>query len=197
VPFSQDINAPTRLTTEEFVLRPITAADAALDHAAVMESRTSLRLWEQTGWPEDDFTVDDNRNDLERMERRHSAREAFGYTMLSPNESACLGCVYVVPHDARFLAAADVTAVRDAVAWDQIDAAVYFWVRTSRIADGLDGLLLVHLRSWFADDWGFHAVVIVTSELFTEQVQLIESTDLELRFHFVERNKPGRYLAYG
>lgn len=195
MPFSHDTSAPARLATEDFVLRPITVADAALDYAAVMESRVVLRLWQQSSWPADDFTVDDNRTDLELMEKRHSAGEAFGYTVLSPNESECLGCVYVFAHDARFLAASDVTAVTDA-SWDRIDAAVYFWVRTSRVATGLDRSLLGHLRRWFADDWGFDDTVFVTSDLFTQQVQLIDSTDLELRFEIVEPDKPGRYLGY-
>lgn len=195
MPFSDSVCAPNRLATAQFVLRPIAAADALLDYEAVMESRLSLRRWQQSSWPADDFTVDDNRRDVERMEQRHRAGEAFGYTVLSPDESECLGCVYVFAHDARFLAAADIVAVGEA-RWDQIDAAVYFWVRTSRLTPGLDHLLLMRLRCWFADDWGFGTVVFVTSEPFTEQVELIESTGLELRFQIVEPDKPGRFLAY-
>jgi hypothetical protein len=187
---------PARFATGDFVLRPITVADAELDYAAVMESRALLRLWQQSTWPADDFTVEDNRADLEQMEQRHAAGVAFGYTMVSPDESACLGCVYVFAHDARFLAAADIAAVTDA-AWDRIDAAVYFWVRASQLPIGLDRSLLDHLRRWFTDDWGFDDVVFVTSELFTQQVQLMEATDLELRFEIVEPDKPGRHLAYG
>ncbi|MDF2510059.1 MAG: hypothetical protein K0Q52_3918, partial [Microbacterium sp.] len=42
---------PAGLRTSEFVLRPITADDAERDHAAVMETRDDLRLWEQSTWP--------------------------------------------------------------------------------------------------------------------------------------------------
>jgi hypothetical protein len=161
-----------------------------------MESRAALRLWQQSSWPADDFTVEDNRADLQRMEERHVAGVAFGYTVLSPDETRCLGCVYVFAPDARFLAVSDVAAV-DGGRWDRIDAAVYFWVRTSTTADELDRSLLSCLRRWFRDDWGFEDVVFVTSELFTQQVQLIESTDLALRFEIVEPDKPSRYLAYG
>ena len=196
VPFARDLTPPARSVTADFVLRPITAADAEVDHEAVMESRELLRLWEQSTWPADDFTVEDNRADLEKMEQRHASGVAFGYTMLSGDESACLGCVYVFAHDARFLAAADVVAVTDAP-WDRIDAAVYFWVRVSQLSQGLDRSLLQHLRRWFAEVWGFDDVVFVTSELFTQQVRLLEDTDLELRFELVEPGKPARYLAYG
>jgi hypothetical protein len=72
-----------------------------------------------------------------------------------------------------------------------------FLVRTSKLVVGLDRSLLAHLRGWFADAWGLDEVVFGTSELFIQQVQLIESTDLELRFEIAEPDKPGRHLAYG
>jgi hypothetical protein len=37
----------------------------------------------------------------------------------------------------------------------------------------------------------------VTHEQFTQQVGLIEGTDLVLQFELVEPGKPGKYLAYG
>ncbi|HEU4849283.1 MAG TPA: hypothetical protein VFS93_02625 [Terrimesophilobacter sp.] len=72
--------------TDEFVLRPIVADDAELDHAAVMETREYLRLWEQSTWPEDDFTVEANRKDLVGLEQRHAAHRAFTYTVLEPGK---------------------------------------------------------------------------------------------------------------
>jgi hypothetical protein len=49
------VQVPAGLRTAEFVLRPIVADDAEKDHAAVMETREDLRLWEQSTWPEEDF----------------------------------------------------------------------------------------------------------------------------------------------
>lgn len=196
MPFAHDLIAPERLATGEYVLRPITVDDAALDHAAVMATRDHLRLWEQSTWPEDGFTVADNRADLQRMEARHVAGDAFGYTMVDPGETECLGCVYVFPHDARFLAAADVTPLGDH-RWDEIGAVVYFWVRGPRMDDGLDRRLLVDLRRWFADDWPLDRVVFVASEPFVHQVELLAGTDLELRFELREPDKPAPYFAFG
>jgi hypothetical protein len=196
MPFAPDLRAPVRFETDEYVLRPITVADAELDHAAVVATREHLRLWEQSSWPDDDFTVEANRDDLERMERRHLAGEAFGFTMLAPDEHDCLGCVYVFPHDARFLASADVAPLGD-VEWDAVAAAVYFWVRADRMDDGLDRRLLADLKRWFADVWGLEPVVFVTSESFTQQLDLLHSTDLEPRFEIREPDKPAPYLAFG
>jgi len=45
--------------------------------------------------------------------------------------------------------------------------------------------------------WVASCCVFVVSELFTQQLELIESTDLELRFQIVEPQNTGRHLAYG
>jgi hypothetical protein len=188
-------DAPDGLTTDGFTLRPITAADAELDYAAVMESREYLRGWEQTGWPADDFTVAANRDDLEKLERRHAAREAFTYTVMNPAETECLGCVYLMPTDARSFAGARITPVGDG-RWDDYEAAVYFWVRKTRLGKATDRALLDALGAWLAEDWSLRGHLFVTSELFTQQVDLIGRTDLRLRFTIEEPDKPGRYLAY-
>jgi len=187
--------APERLTTGDFVLRPIRAADAELDYAAVMESRDFLRGWEQTGWPEDDFTVAANREDLEMLERRHANREAFTYTVLNPSQTECLGCVYLMPTDARSLSRAQITPVGND-RWDEYDAAVYLWVRKSQMPAETDRALLDALRAWLAQEWTFRGVLYLTSELFTQQVAMIENTNLRLQFEVRESDKPGRYLAY-
>jgi hypothetical protein len=191
----ENVEPPSGLTTDEFVLRPILATDAELDYAAVMESRDYLRTWEQTSWPADDFTVAANREDLEKLEQRHTDRIAFTYTVMNPAGTECLGCVYLMPTDARSFAGARITPVGDD-RWDDYAAAVYFWVRRSRLAAQTDRVLLDALRSWLARDWSLGGHLIVTNEQFTQQVELIRQTDLQLRFEVEEPDKPGRYLAY-
>ncbi len=188
--------APAGLTTDTFVLRPITADDAALDHAAVMETRDFLRVWEQTSWPADDFTVAANRADLEGLEERHSDRRAYTYTVLDPTGTECLGCVYLMPPDASMYDGARITPVGDH-RWDDHAAAVYFWVRASRLPDGTDRTLLDALRRWLAQDWDLGPHVFVTHEQLTRQVELLADAGLQLRFTVEEAGKPGRYLAFG
>ena len=196
MPFkNRELDVPEGMKTDHFVLRPITAADAALDYDAVMESRDYLRTWEQTGWPADDFTVAANREDLEKLERRHVAREAFTYTVMDLAGTECLGCVYIMPTDARFLTRARITAVAHA-RWEDFEAAVYFWIRKSRLASGTDRALLDALRAWLTSDWWFPGHLIVTNEQFVQQVDMIGDTDLQRLFAIEEPDKPGRYLAY-
>lgn len=188
-------SAPDGLATDDFILRPIVAADAELDYAAVMESRDYLLGWEQTGWPEEDFTVEANRDDLEKMERWHADGAGFSYTVMNPAETECLGCVYLRSTDARAYAGARVTPVGDH-RWEDYEATVSFWVRRSRLGTATDRALLDALRAWLAKDWSFRGHLFVTSELFAQQVDMIGRTDLQLRFKIRQPDKPGRYLAY-
>jgi hypothetical protein len=189
---------PIGLRTDEFVLRPITADDAALDHDALMETREDLRVWEQSSWPADDFSVDANREDLAGMETRHREHRAFSYTVLDPGAATCLGCVYVFPPTATFLTRSAVTPLDAAFgAWADIDAVVYFWVRRSRAEAGLDGRLLGALRDWLAGEWGFARTVFVTNERFTQQVELLRDAGLRARYEVREPEKSGTYVAFG
>lgn len=183
------------LRTDEFLLRPIRAADADLDYEAVMESKEFLRQWEQSSWPDDDFTVDANRDDLGRAERRHTNGESFTYTVLNTTETHCLGCVYIFPTAARLFTKAQITAL-DGAQWSAYEAAVYFWIRKSRLADKLDRRLLDALDPWLTHDWRFENYLIVTNEQFEQQVALIESANLRLRFRLANPNEPGTFLAY-
>jgi len=189
-------DVPARLRADEFLLRPITVADAPRDHEAVMESRRELRLWEQSSWPEETFTVEQNAEDLADLERRHLERRAFTYTVLDPHGPACLGCVYIFPTTATFLTRAAVTAVSGAE-WAAVEAVVYFWIRTSQASSGLEARLLSSLRGWLADDWSLSRTVFVTNEQFARQVRVLQTAGLQLQFELREPGKAGTYLVYG
>lgn len=190
-----DFRAPTELRTGEFLLRPIRAADAALDYEAVMASRAYLRPWEGTGWPADDFTVDANRADVAKLARWHAAGERFTYTVLDPTGTLCLGCVYILPTGAPLFARRQIAAI-DEARWSEYEVAVNFWVRTSRLADGLDRRLLDALGPWLAHDWHIERHLIVTNEQVAQQVSLIESTNRRLRFRLTDPKASGTSLAY-
>lgn len=193
--FDAELHVPSGLVTDTYILRPIVESDAALDYEAVMESREFLRKWEQSTWPEDDFTVEANREDMVKMERRHNSREAFGYTMMTPDETECLGCVYIFPPAARWFEGAEVTAV-GSDQWSDCDAMISFWVRKSRLAQQLDRTLLESLISWFENDWSFTAPIFLANEQFEQQITMIEDTKLQRRFEIKLPTDPGRYFAY-
>lgn len=192
---NDDFHAPEELRTDEFLLRPIRAADAELDYEAVMESKEFLRLWEQSSWPEDDFAVEANREDLDKLERRHTDGESFTYTVMNPAETQCLGCVYIFPTAARLFSKAQISAI-DGARWCEYEAAIYFWIRKSRLADELDRRLLEALGPWLEHDWRIEHYLIVTNEQFEQQVSMIETAKQQLRFQLTFPNEPGKSLAY-
>ncbi|MFI8632988.1 N-acetyltransferase [Microbacterium sp. NPDC077663] len=179
----------------DFLLRPIGEDDVERDFAAVVASRVDLRLWEQSGWPSDDFTVDDNRADVAGMIERHEAGRAFTYTVADPDDRVCLGCVYVFPTEATFLTRADVRQT-GSLAWADVDAVVYFWVLTSWREQGGDVTVVDELRRWFREEWRLSATVYVAHESFVAQIALLEDAGLRPAFEIREHDKPGAFIAH-
>ncbi len=192
---NKDFHVPDELRNTRFLLRPIRATDAGLDYEAVMESRGFLRTWEQSGWPADDFTLSANREDLARLEQRHVTGESFTYTVMNLSESQCLGCVYIFPTSSRLFAKVGISAL-DGSQWTDYRLAVYFWIRKSCLVDGLDQQLLKALGPWLQYEWHSNHFLILTNELFAQQVSMIEGAGWRRQFELTNPNKPGKELAY-
>jgi hypothetical protein len=127
-------------------LRPIRAADAEIDHPAVMGSRE--RLWAKYGaawgWPPAHMTLEADRDDLAHHEAEIAAHETFNYAVLDAGETALLGCVYLDPPDEGSPAGTDAVA-----SWWVVDAAV---------GTELETTLASFVPRWLAETWGFAAV---------------------------------------
>jgi len=167
-----DAPAPDTMGTDRLFLRPLRVTDVALDYDAVMSDPAALRRWSQTSWPADDFTLAENRADLERHEREHHEQMAFTFTVLSPDASRCLGCVYIQP------VRAEVRAQIPSSPWP---AQVAFWVRASEVAGDLDRHLLVALRGWLASKWRFDRVLFVISRDDARQAAIMIDAGLARR----------------
>ena len=132
---------PTTLETDEFRLRMLSTTDVEKDYDAVMSSVEHLaQVWPGSGWP-GDLTLEDNLGDLQRHQQEFEDRIAFAYTMVSPDESIVLGCVYINPSEKQ-----------------GFDAEVYMWVRESELAAGLDSRLHTAVTDWLASSWPFSNV---------------------------------------
>ncbi len=161
--------APHETRTECLVLRPLRASDAKRDYDAVMSSPAELRRCRGSDWPADDFTLAENRIDLERHEREHESGEAFTYTGLAPDAMRCLGCVYIVP------VWAEATPLCGAAA---CGACVGFWVRASEWANDLDRHLITVLREWLVTEWPFDCVLFTNYVDDTRQAALLAAAGL-------------------
>jgi len=93
---------------------------------------------DRDGTPKPPFvsTVADNLVDLGWHQKEFELRRSFAYTVVAPDDSQVLGCVYINPSETH-------------------DAHVWMWVRRAAWEEGLDPLLEGTLRDWLAREWTF------------------------------------------
>jgi hypothetical protein len=130
-----DFEVPAGLEHERFRQRMLTVDDVVADFDALC-SRV-----DRDGKPQPPFvtTVRENLVDLGWHQKEFELRRSFAYTVVVPDESEVLGCIYVDPSETH-------------------DARVRMWVRRSAWEDGLDPLLEEAVRAWIATRWPFRRV---------------------------------------
>ncbi len=137
-----DFKVPERLETEMFRLRMLTVNDVVKDYDAVMTSVEHLQgvFGPRSKWPRD-LTFEQDLIDLGWHQREFQIRRSFCYTVMSLDESECLGCVYISPTRKR-----------------GYDASISLWVRKSEFDKGLDPILFSAVKEWVAKEWPFKNV---------------------------------------
>jgi hypothetical protein len=146
---AEDFQVPAGLVHPQFRLRMLARTDAEADYEAVMASQARLRAGSPHGWPRDGFTLAENLADLERHEQEFHDRIAFAYTVVNPEDTRVLGCVYINP---------------PADAGDH-DAEVYMWVRDEH-HPMLTAKLYAAVDTWLMDAWPFESVRYIRTEYF-------------------------------
>jgi hypothetical protein len=133
---------PLRLEHPEFILRPLLITDVVKDYDAVMTSIEHLQgvFGERSGWPSPDLTFEQDLIDLGWHHKEFQKRTSFAHTMMSPDESVCLGCTYIYPGNHK-----------------DYDAEAYCWVRQSH-AEKLDQPLFEAFKAWLQVSWPFKNV---------------------------------------
>ena len=130
-----DFAVPAGLEHERFRLRMLTIDDVVKDFDALCE-RVDAAGERRPRFVE---TIAENLVDLGWHQKEFALRRTFAYTVVAPDESQVLGCVYVDPSETH-------------------DARVWMWVRRSAWEDGLDPLLEAAVREWIERDWPFGTV---------------------------------------
>ena len=138
-----DFKIPLRFEHERFVLRPLLISDVVKDYDAVMTSVDHLQgvFGPQSNWPPPTLTLEQDLIDLGWHQKEFQRRTSFAYTVMKPDESQCLGCVYIY------------SSVKAG-----IDAEAYCWVRKRAAADGLDQVLFDAFKKWLEREWPFGSV---------------------------------------
>ena len=132
-----DFEVPEKLETERFRLRMLTVNDVVKDYDAVIGSQAHLNDLFGPGWPEG-LTLEQNLIDLGWHQKEFQRRRSFAYTVVAPDESRVLGCVYIYPTRKQ-----------------GYDAEVYLWARQSELASGMETELTAAVKAWLAAEWPF------------------------------------------
>jgi hypothetical protein len=154
----RDFIVPTLLETDRCRLRPLTIHDVVKDYDAVMTSRE--HLWQMFGdtwgWPSEDLTLEQDLIDLGWHQKEFQLRSSFDYAVMSLDEKRVLGCVYIDPPSKA-----------------GYEAEVYYWVRQSELANGLDEHLGQTLKRWLAESWPFKRVAYPGREIGWQEYEAL------------------------
>jgi len=138
-----DFEAPTRLTTDDFILEPLGPQHNDADHAAWTSSIEHIRStvgFPNGGWPpHDGMPLEENLDDLRHHAEDFAGGAGFTFTVLEPRDGDVIGCVYLYPSRS-----------------EEHDVTVRSWV-TARRAE-LDEPLADAVARWLEADWPWERV---------------------------------------
>jgi hypothetical protein len=145
-----DFIIPDKLENKHFRIRMLTVNDVVKDYEAVMTSMDRIRgvFGPDSDWPSMDLTLEQDLIDLGWHQKEFQRRSSFAFTVMTPDEDQCLGCVYIYPTNMR-----------------NFEAETYFWVRDSAFKDGLEPMLFDKVKAWLENDWPFNKVAFPGREI--------------------------------
>ena len=138
----ENFTVPETLETVRFRLRMLTVNDVVKDYDAVMTSLNHLQATMPFGpdhkWPTKELTFEQDLIDLGWHQKEFQCRTSFAYTMVNPEETECLGCIYIYPSPNP-----------------KHDAMILLWVRESEAKSGLDEYIFSEVKKWISEKWPF------------------------------------------
>ena len=168
--YSDEFTIPEIFQADEFVFRPLRASDVELDYDAVISSSPMLRAWSQSDWPAPGFTLEENLDDLQRHEQEHLNNKAFTYTIMNPEETFCIGCIYMntLIQEIVNLGVCQLPDKDEEV----FAAEVRYWVRDSYSTNEFTATVLEKIIQWLDSDWYFNCVVFPVAMTDSMQTKL-------------------------
>ncbi|MDB5179354.1 MAG: hypothetical protein JWN01_1297 [Patescibacteria group bacterium] len=147
--------APSELTADGFVARPLTRADLKPDLAAVNSSIAIIQQTRGGSWPSEELTEDFDFLDLAWHEREFRDASSFAYVVYD-TKRAYVGCFYLYPLGHR-------TELSEAVLEYDVDAS--WWVSQEAYNNGLYVKLYAALQIWLKDNFPFKKVYFSNKEI--------------------------------
>lgn len=188
----QQYAIPIRLETAEFLIHRQRITDNQLDYLTVMDSKETLREWSDSEWPEDDFTLEQNAEDISGHIADHERNENYGFSIFSPNEDRLLGSLYlnaVAPLLEHYPTDPDTLA-----RLLEFDVRIEYWLHAGTGPD-LEKHFVQTILAWLEQTWWFKNPVfgsrrnmILRRDVYTElgmtEVAALRSKDGKRKFHF-------------
>ena len=133
--------APFKVSRSRYTLEALAPKHNELDYDAWASSKENLQgiFGPDNDWPNDGTSLEKNRSDLENHYNEFVEKIAYAYSVLNPDESLCLGCLYIRPTPAP-----------------QFDTRVDFWFRSS--SRDLEKEFHSDVDKWLKRDWGFKSI---------------------------------------
>lgn len=151
--FHLEFKNPQLLKMDNFIIFPTDAGYFESDHTAVMKSKKILRIWSQSDWPEDDFSLEQNKEDLGHHVEDNVNHTAYGYMIYSIDRKVCYGSLYVNPIlpvlENYMVDSAEENLIRSK------DARIDYWVVEGE--PQLEKQITEALQKWFSDEWKINA----------------------------------------
>lgn len=148
-----NFDVPESFIQPEFIIRKLMFDDAKLDYKAVMSSVDIIKKTRGGDWPSKDLSFEDDQIDLGCHQREFEHRSSFAYTVMSPDENKCLGCLYLYPPGYR----------NEKSRTGDVD--VSFWVTQEAYDEGLYLSLYNTLDNWLRTSWPFKKIVYTNKEI--------------------------------
>jgi hypothetical protein len=192
--YPTDLRVPDTLRAATFLARPLRVTDTARDYAAYMASLAVIRIHGGGRWATDDFTVAEEGELIARRERDHLARRNFTFTLLTPDQTRCVGCLYVLPLRPflqRVHAGGAAPATTDATAM------LTFWVRQEEQETDLPDQVARAVHAWMRGAWASDDHVFRVNQAEQRSVQALERAGLHRRSTIDLPASPYRYYLYG
>ncbi|MCA9296384.1 MAG: GNAT family N-acetyltransferase [Phycisphaerales bacterium] len=168
--WSAEFEPPHTLVTSRVRLEPLGPRHAERDYKAFMGSQAHLQRTLHWGsWPNPSFTLEQNRSDLARHEGEFKAHEAYAYTVLSPDGSEALGCIYLDPDDPDD----ETTAVNPR------HAMLSYWVTEDQLSTDLDRHLVSSVLTWIRGEFPIDVVRMPTHIENERGIEVLQRLGLE------------------
>ncbi len=152
------------------------------DYEAVMASKEELRIWSHSTWPEDDFTMEQNRDDLKLHEEDNRNHSAYGFMIYDNSLEYCYGSLYIYPIsrllDYYLVSREDIEALQ------KFDVRADFWLRSGE--EDHHQQIALEIKDWLLSTWKVAGVFTHREGMLTRE-QLYRG--LSLKTDAIIRNK--------